>query len=249
MVSVKQKIDVQVYENMRVNCEIKTESGLSGKYDDIYRMASGNFSKTKTNINLKPWVLKPVLTQNDLKQLSDIILFARYKCMSTHCRFATNDDCKMAIHLEDHLRVKSTIEELPEKSLEPSWMECAYCEYFCHTNHTDLIEHIKTEHGSSSFQCPYCYYRTPEAFNIKLHLDVYHKDNEKCVFVCKADDFTPADEILNMVEGRSKNVNPLPCGSSKKFIIIINSLSCKYFLFLIICLFLRFRCLPEDLPT
>lgn len=221
-ISTQQKLDPKIYENMLIKSEIKIEpESLQEKYEAIYKMAKARTSTPKTKISLKPWIDKPILSSSELKELSEIILFARFKCMSTHCRYATNDDVKMLMHLEEHMNVKRFAESDPEKKLESSWMECAYCTYFCTTDCTDLIEHIKMEHGSSMLQCPHCYYRTREVLNIKLHLASYHEQNDKCVFVCPADGFTLEEEKMNMLENRSRNFHPLPCSSSKNLITAI----------------------------
>lgn len=166
-------------------------------------------------VNLKPWTEKKSFICNKLKEMSNLILLSFFKCMSTHCRFATNDDEKMLQHLESHDMFKKMIEANADRNLEPSWMECAYCDYISTSSCADLLEHVKLEHGSSMLQCPYCYYRTRELDNIMTHLTKYHEKCMKNVLVCDADPFCFDDDYISMIENRRKNVFPLPCGSGK----------------------------------
>lgn len=226
-VSVIEAISPDIYKNITIKQENKDESALS--LDDstiesllnlheIHKKTAANSSKSgQSKINLKSWVSKPRFIRNDSKKMSKIVLYARYKCMSPYCVFATNDESKMLNHLQHHeIYMKFLETALKVQIKDFSWTECAYCDRTFEKNSNDLVRHINEEHGASLFQCSYCYYRTMELDNIASHLAEFHKTSDKIVFLCENEKLDLDKEISKIMESRKSTILPeYPCGLGK----------------------------------
>ncbi|XP_037050206.1 uncharacterized protein LOC119084365 isoform X1 [Bradysia coprophila] len=155
-------------------------------------------------VSLKGWGNNPTnkLQKNCKKMLRDICLYALFKCMDINCIFTTDNADHMLTHLRNH-----------EKNMSneaPSWLECAYCDIVADSC-TLLVKHIQDEHQSSIFQCPYCFYRSCAAFNVVVHLKLYHPKEKKSVLVCNGKPRMYATEKALIEKSRKENIRPLRC--------------------------------------
>lgn len=168
---------------------------------------SREYSDTEL-VSLKEWVNKPTnkLQKNCKKMLRDICLYALYKCMDISCAFSTDNPDHMLIHLRNH--------ENNMSNDAPSWLECAYCDILADSCQT-LVKHIQEEHQSSIFQCPYCFYRTCAAFNVVVHLKLYHSNEKKSVLVCNGKPRLYQTEKTFIEKSRKENIRPLRCTEGK----------------------------------
>ncbi|KAJ6635090.1 hypothetical protein Bhyg_13673, partial [Pseudolycoriella hygida] len=158
---------------------------------------SCDFDNGKSIVSLKPWTRHTMKTQMHCKKmLSKRCLYALYKCMDTNCSFSTMYAKKMLAHLEGH-------ERRPSHGT-PSWLECAYCDTISDSSST-LLEHIRNEHGSSLYQCKYCFYRSSFAYYVVVHLDQFHEFSIKKVLVCNGKEKRLENEKESIQENRAKN--------------------------------------------
>lgn len=226
-VPVMEKVNPVITQEFKVKQEPTADTGfvfdesMQQSFEKLYHMDYTVPPKLsgKTKTNLKPWAKEPRFTRNVSKKLSDIFLYARYKCMASQCLFATEDEREMQTHLRHHVLFKNFIEKKFNKSVDLHWTECSYCDYKTDTVCTDLINHINNEHATSRLQCPYCYYRTIELHNIVLHLNDFHKQNVKRVLICDAVKPLLLKEKLRMLESRRINASEYLCGLGKKIVI------------------------------
>ncbi|XP_037908837.1 uncharacterized protein LOC119650279 [Hermetia illucens] len=136
---------------------------------------------------LKPWtVSKSVKAEHIVKSLlSDISLFAFFKCMGNDCHFTTNDSNKMAEHLGLHSEQtdNGACTEQTTESNVFSWLECCYCSTWAGTV-MQLIAHITAKHSRDIYQCPHCFYRSCEDYNVVTHLKHYHQQQRLSILYC-----------------------------------------------------------------
>lgn len=163
-------------------------------------------------ISLKPWTHNPTLKSqvNCKNMLRKKCLYALHKCMDINCAFTTSSDQSMLIHLEQH---ENSAVSADDAVVRPSWLECAYCDLLT-TTRSSLVEHIREVHGTSSYQCPYCFYRSCIAWNLSYHLKKFHESRINSILVCPGKAPDPVDRTT-IEEGQSKYVYPLRCFDSK----------------------------------
>lgn len=127
---------------------------------------------------LKPWT-KCQSTKSAIsavKLLSEVSLVALYKCMGADCIFTTNKKDAMDTHLSNHeeFHTKQTTHSgIFVNTDQSSWLECSYCDQVLGSCRM-LIDHIDKVHGTSVFQCAYCFYRSTNMEFMKIHKAKYH---------------------------------------------------------------------------
>lgn len=156
----------------------------------------------KFEIVLKPWKNSKIK-----KWLSKRCLYAMYKCMGKNCAFYTSSAEFMLTHLHEHENAKM------DTSTDEHWRECAYCDLISNSSSTFLVQHIRDEHSSSLYQCPYCFYRSCAAYNVVFHLQKFHESRKKSVLVCNGKEVHYSAEVID--DYRLKNICPLRCSSGK----------------------------------
>lgn len=157
-------------------------------------------------IVLKPWTRPTTVSKPQNKCREMLIktrLCALYKCMEINCAFATSCAETMLTHLQDHENCSTTRSE--------NWLECAYCERISDSC-SSLVQHIRDEHSSSLYQCPYCFYRSCVPRNVVFHLKQFHESRKTSVLVCNGN-FTAEAAAIEW-----KNIRPLRCSGGKQFI-------------------------------
>uniref|UniRef100_A0A182NDE2 C2H2-type domain-containing protein n=1 Tax=Anopheles dirus TaxID=7168 RepID=A0A182NDE2_9DIPT len=118
---------------------------------------------------LKPWT-KEVMRKSwewCTPMLDTVSLYHLYKCMGKSCCFTTDDTSAMTVHLLEHEDTDGIL-------------TCAYCVSIS-ARITDLIYHIKHNHGQCKYQCKFCFYRALDAANVLNHQQMYHSDDGKLV--------------------------------------------------------------------
>lgn len=166
---------------------------------------------------LKPWTKCPLSKSAHATQLllRDTSLVALFKCMAINCFFSTGDADKMLQHLQFHEDYVSTQQMFNNEQMEQldhlSWLECSYCDTMVDTCNL-LVQHVQTDHASSIYQCPYCFYRSVSTANVEAHLNEYHLRKDKMIMQCLGSAKQLHAEILIMLAGREKNVVPIECG-------------------------------------
>lgn len=184
-----------------------------------------NTTPIATN-SLKPWTkcenTKSIETKKLLLQHTSLV--ALYKCMATDCIFTTNDRNIMEKHLsshEDFLTKPATSSCIDVNNDQYSWLECCYCDETLGSCEL-LISHIEKEHGTSIFQCAYCFYRSANIEFMTIHANKYHsieRTKHLCgVYACGlrmerlseiadiAKALKTVARIMCEIEGKSKNV-------------------------------------------
>lgn len=148
--------------------------------------------------------------------------FALFKCMHSHCIFATHNVNDAAIHMDSHLTfidvLKCKYGNLAKaiRDEQIKFRDCPYCDLEADYNN-ELLTHIMEEHSQSIFQCSYCFYRTVEVDNMVLHHETHHSDEKPEVLLCgEGREFGQQDyEILR--DECEKNVDKILCGQGKCF--------------------------------
>lgn len=168
---------------------------------------------------LKPWTkcanTKSAIAEEKLKR--DFSLVALFKCMAIDCIFTTSDEFKMRTHLQNHEdSLEDSLTNPNNDADDSSWQECCYCEEIPGTCNL-LVDHIIKVHSSSIFQCPYCFYRSADRYNVMSHAKKYHpKTTETHVFVCGDKSKNLADEIQDILRAQLK-VQEFKCLDVGKF--------------------------------
>ncbi|XP_053683290.1 uncharacterized protein LOC128733602 [Sabethes cyaneus] len=165
-------------------------------------------------INVQPWLEKSPKKNraHSLNMLEQKSLFCFYKCMGTSCCFTTPNEGSMQQHLENH----DLVADVGALASAKSWLECSYCELQFESK-TDLLDHLRTVHSRSVYQCAYCFYRSRDAQSVILHQKLHHeKETKKVLFISsEKQSLTAADnEMLN--RRRLENILPLICTVCKE---------------------------------
>lgn len=177
--------------------------------------SSGSSCSGVNDNPLKPWTKCPLSKSTHATQLllRDTSLVALFKCMAINCYFSTGDSDKMLQHLQYHEDYVSTQQMSTNEQLDHlSWLECCYCDTMVDTCNL-LVQHIQTEHAASTYQCPYCFYRSTATANVEAHLNEYHTRKDKMIMQCLGSAKQLHTEILIMLAGREKNVVSIECGN------------------------------------
>lgn len=225
-------VDVKGGDRPRIKCRRVSGDLLSINKGAPVPSSSSNFqpnaltiinrSKDPRNF-LKPWTKCPFIKSESTIQLlvRDVSLIALYKCMGMDCIFTTADPIRMMDHLRNH---EEFVSQYMNSNREPSkeyldhlsWLECSYCDKM-EESCGSLVEHIRSEHSTSIYQCPYCFYRTVDASNVKSHLNSYHKKAEPLILVAMGQTKQLHSQISVMLRGREEFVKPIKCGDEGNF--------------------------------
>lgn len=180
-----------------------------------------NNTENDLNITLNPWCELPGSVVDPLfgseAQLREITLYALYKCMADHCIYSTNDPNQMLQHMKYHeIMVAIMISQNAEltKRQKSGWLHCAYCNHFADTSQ-QIVEHTGTTHGSSSFQCSLCFYRSAEIASLEQHQNIFHLNEDQKVLVCPSQPITLDAEHQTMLRNRSKVQKHFVCTQGK----------------------------------
>lgn len=109
--------------------------------------------------SLKIWSSQPSTKQITCirTMLGNDCLFNLYKCMNNHCSYSTSNELDARSHFQSHLT---------------NSFECCYCDnIFIDPN--ELVDHINTLHGTSSYSCHMCFYRSISPYNCIIHQVIY----------------------------------------------------------------------------
>lgn len=175
---------------------------------------------------LKPWTnsMNTKSTAAEMKLKRDCSLIALFKCMAIDCIFTTSDKEAMAQHLSNH--EESATDSFNCHSSDPddsSWLECCYCDEVLGSCKM-LVDHIISEHGTSIFQCPYCFYRSVDRQNVNSHLKRYHSNEDAMhVFVCGSEIRSLSDDI-NAILLAQENVKEIQCPENGEIFLFICNL-------------------------
>lgn len=166
--------------------------------------------------HLKPWT-KCMNTKNaaaEMKMKRHFSLVALFKCMANDCIFTTSDKDKMLEHLynhEDFITQQASYGKSHNIQDHSSWLECCYCEEIPGSCGT-LVDHIISEHATSIFQCPYCFYRSVDQHNVGSHLRQYHsQQDEMYILVCGTETKGLTNEIADIMRAQTNRVKVLQC--------------------------------------
>lgn len=156
---------------------------------------------------LKPWS-KLLCTKSQeicTTMLQNLCLYSLFKCMARDCQFSNSSAETMVQHLRYHaMRMQVPV------SGSATWLECAYCDDpFDRLD--QLVSHVVTEHSTSIFQCPYCFYRACAAHNVLLHIKTMHLTKEPLVFVCRGKAKMLTSDLPSILAARDKNVLRIKC--------------------------------------
>lgn len=168
---------------------------------------------------LKPWTkcanTKSAYAEEKLKR--ECSLVALFKCMAINCIFTTSDEDKMRTHLQNHEdSLEDSLTNQSNDADDSSWQECCYCEEIPGTCNT-LVDHIIKVHSSSIFQCPYCFYRSADRYNVMTHVQKYHpKKTGRHVFVCGDQLKNLTDEIQDILRAQLR-IQEFKCPGAGKF--------------------------------
>lgn len=137
---------------------------------------------------LKPWTKCPSTksAKSILKLLRSVSLTALYKCMAVDCIFTTGDPDDMVQHLlnheEFHTRQTSANSNYVSTD-QSSWLECSYCEEVLGSCQL-VVDHVNAEHGTCTFQCEFCFYRSASVALMRVHFRKYHPTAKLSAFSC-----------------------------------------------------------------
>lgn len=169
--------------------------------------------ETSGDVSLTPWIKPTLKAQNKCrKMLQERCLCALFKCMEINCKFFTASARDMLAHLQYH--EIGTAFKMDNPSQVSSWLECAYCD-LTSDSCSSLVQHIWVEHSSSLYQCPYCFYRSCEVYNVVFHLKQFHQTLDELVLVCNGKMMEFEAEKTVIEQYRSKNIRPLRCYEGK----------------------------------
>lgn len=156
---------------------------------------------------LKPWSKLPCIKSMDIctTMLANLSLYSLFKCMAAECQFSNSSAETMIQHLRYHV-----MRTLVPPMTKASWLECAYCDD-SFGKIDMLVKHVITEHSTSIFQCPYCFYRACAAHNVLLHIKNMHSSTEPLVLVCRGKAKMLTSDLPAIFEARDINVKPIKC--------------------------------------
>lgn len=185
--------------------------------------ADAPHASTYKNV-LKPWT-KCQSTKSaiaSVRLLKEESLVALYKCMGADCIFTTNDQNSMNTHLfdhEDYHTKQTTNSHTFANTDQSSWLECSYCDQVLGSCHM-LTHHIDNVHGTSVFQCAYCFYRSTNMEFMTIHKAKYHANvtADHSVYACglhMASLLQEIDHLSQMQSNTSKIVCEVPGNSQK----------------------------------
>lgn len=163
-------------------------------------------------VSVKPWLeISKMLKREKLHSLH---LYALFKCMHEDCVYSTSYSTQMNDHLEFHDNMSKLSPFIFSDTSQVDWLLCCYCQFGA-SKPSSLIEHIKVEHESSPFQCPFCYYRTIEVSYVFQHLEKYHPQESKEIW-CSKNVLNPLpSSSINIPRIRSKFIPAYKCDGSK----------------------------------
>lgn len=151
---------------------------------------------------LKPWTFShhPSKTPGlAFDMLRDTCLFSLFKCMARNCGYATTGTAAMEKHLKRHHS-----KYFGEAMQCTDHLECAYCEVV-EPLPKKLVEHIVKVHSNSPFQCQHCFYRSADAYSVKVHLSLYHKDKEAVILFCGVKSPSCESDLIANIMSKLKN--------------------------------------------
>ncbi|KAJ9587632.1 hypothetical protein L9F63_018926 [Diploptera punctata] len=138
-----------------------------------------------------------------------------YKCMARYCSYSTDNEADYSLHYDEHEQLyglNGTMEKRKKKTATTlklsEWQQCAYC-CAMHTSLSDLLEHIRMEHGYCLYQCAYCFYRAISKSYVVLHQNTSHINEHVAVLKCREANLPPLQEA---VIPRNFVVEPYVCG-------------------------------------
>lgn len=188
------------------------------------------------NVDSKVFVARPWLTDTAKSipvlsirtQGQRVRLVALFKCMAENCCFSTNDSINMENHLFEHKRLLLVLAELEKIDLEMAstsarihscvfgWRYCSYCEAM-DDNPEVLVQHIKSAHGQSAFQCSQCFFRTADLGLFKFHFDEFHKEitSRRLILLCDAVQASLAATQNEIRENQSKFISHYKCAQGE----------------------------------
>lgn len=146
---------------------------------------------------VRPWINGDYVTKPSMCLITQ---FALYKCMHASCVFSTDSSDIWKAHMNDHIKLidvfdKHALLNNEVRDHQIKFRDCPYCPTQLGSN-PECLSHIEDEHRNSIFQCAFCFYRTIEMDNMKLHYNQFH-DSENDPKVLLTDfhrDFSQKDE-------------------------------------------------------
>ncbi len=129
-------------------------------------------SATSSSLGLKD--------ETSMQELLKIVKLKHlFKCMAkTGCSFSSDNAAKFRVHLDE-------VHASQKIKLRHGWLKCSCClKKLCSPSR--LVSHIIAKHGSSSFQCPHCFYRDQSQLGLHLHQQSVHADKPKGFISCKS---------------------------------------------------------------
>lgn len=219
---IDEEMDDQASSNVACECT-RNKSTTEPTGPPTISAAGTNFMVQIPTLNIKPWTSNPTTKSTMIADdiLSDISLFATFKCMAKNCIFSCESQENMEQHLYLHQEyVRDTAASSIVKQEYADFLECSYCELVA-TSTMDLVAHVKNVHAKSKFQCQHCYYRSVDIHGVTVHMEKYHKAKEKVVLLCNGHDGQIFEEELMKLLSMSyfARVNPIVCTHGALFAI------------------------------
>ena len=176
---------------------------------------------------LQPWLFPSLHNYQKYEDVCERMLTldslsALYKCMGVSCSFCTEDKLTFLKHLKLHLFCQGGANTLL----------CSYCSYNAKSE-LDLCNHVEEEHGSTKYQCAYCFYRS-YGLQLDAHQAMFHVSSSPKIIKCQMMTKRSLKNELRMILGNAPKTLPSICcmgedNLKKTFV---------YFKFLFILLFL-----------
>lgn len=160
---------------------------------------------------LKPWSQLPCKKTEEIcsTMMANLSLYSLFKCMAIDCHFSNSSAETMLQHLRYHV-----MRTVVPPATKASWLECAYCDD-SFDRYEVLVSHVVSEHSTSIFQCPYCFYRACAAHNVLLHIKNTHGANEPLVLVCRGKAKMLTCDLPVIFAARDTNVKAIKCSKGK----------------------------------
>lgn len=181
---------------------------------DVY----GANDECEFTVSVRPWIFEDYAKKPNINLITQFSLF---KCMESHCIYATDETEHWNAHMETHLKVieifkRRGILNKQNRDELKRFRECSYCDYESKGNGA-VIRHME-DHMQSIFQCAHCYYRSNEMDNMVIHYDTIHpnKDREILLLDEKREFDQTMEEILLKPEHYEQYVKKIQCGQGKE---------------------------------